>query len=146
MACILIAHDDPQLLRDVRTTLAAAGHTVATTAAADAAARLLTTEAFDCILVKPSLPDADRSDLRAKLQASVRRGVTRVGVIGASPGAERGRGTAEIAGADLVVTPPLDTATILDAVARLLDVHAAAVVGRARPVRRLALTAAPLFG
>ncbi len=121
MASFLIADTDLEVLWTVRTTLATAGHTVATTNDAESATRLLASGAFDCALVNVELPSAVDVDLARRLRDQVRRGEPRLGIM-VSAGETPDTDLAErVVGADLVVERPLSAPAMVRALGRLLN-------------------------
>ena len=66
---ILVVDDEPQILRFLRPSLAAAGYEVITAATAAEALKLATAKAPDAILLDLGLPDLDGKEVIARLRA-----------------------------------------------------------------------------
>ena len=135
MASILIAHDDPALLRTLRSILAASGHTVATTSDATATTHLLASGAFDGALVNIHLPGAADAGLVARLREHVRRGEPRLGVVALAPTPSTAGGVEETLGAEVVVATPLTATAVLRALGRVLNVDPSTLAVSARRAR-----------
>jgi two-component system KDP operon response regulator KdpE len=66
---VLIVDDEPQIVRVLRPSIAAAGYDVASAASGGEALELLAAEAFDIVVLDLGLPDCDGKEVISRLRA-----------------------------------------------------------------------------
>ena len=130
-ARILVVDDEPEILRAVRTNLAAHGYDVATAATGAEAATALTTRHPDLLLLDLGLPDVDGVELIERIRA---HSATPIVVLSAR-GGERDKVRALDLGADDYLTKPFGMDELLARV-RVALRHAAHPSSGAAPVFR----------